>query len=519
MQLNLQHSRVATANLTQIILQYNIGVPFVQEPYTILNKVAGFPKGFKIFTRRSGRKRSAIIVNNDIDVIAITQGSHEDAILTEFIYQGLKFYGASLYIPIDQDIEWDLGTIEEIIRLTKGEMLLLALDKNARSKIWSDTYTNARGRALEEYIITRDLLIMNEDSDVPTFESSRGRSWIDLTLCNNTLAQKIGRWSCGEEVSCADHNIIFFEIDSWAHGSKTKHTAKRYNTKAERRGTFAHHLARNLRTNFDCSDDTSDWTVCDNEISQKIKLYSDTDQVIRKFTSAITAACDRTFQATRSGYQAEKKRSVPWWTKDLTLLRKKTLALRRRFQRTKNDDKLRLERRQQYLECNRIYQTKLREEKLQSWKDFCSSIESSNPWNGVYRYAAGKLRSKPILTTLKTGNNSYTTDMQSTINQMTEHFVPEDSEDCDDAHHKRVRLQVLAPLRTTNDEKFTRHEVQVVLEKFDPHKAPGEDALSSEILLHAFRIFPTVFTEIYNVCLRRGQFPKQWKRSVILPIV
>jgi len=191
LQLNLQHSRVATANVTQI-LHYNTDVAFVQEPYTILNKVAGFPKGFKIFTLGSDRKRSAIIVNNkDIDVIAITQASHEDAILSEFRYEGIKFYGASLYFPIDRDIKRDLETIEEIIRLTKGEGLLLAIDSNARSKIWSDTYTNARGRALEEYIITRDLLIMNEDSDVPTFESIRGRSWIDLTLCNSTQAQKI----------------------------------------------------------------------------------------------------------------------------------------------------------------------------------------------------------------------------------------------------------------------------------------------------------------------------------------
>jgi hypothetical protein len=81
-------------------------------------------------------------------------------------------------------------------------------------------------------------------------------------------------------------------------------------------------LARNLKENFDCSDDTSDWTVCDNEISQKIKLYPDADYVIQKFTSAITAACDTTFQATRSGNQAAKKRNVPWWTKDLTILRK-----------------------------------------------------------------------------------------------------------------------------------------------------------------------------------------------------
>jgi hypothetical protein len=93
LQLNIQHFRVATAKLTQIILQYNIDVAFVQEPYTILNKVAGFPKGFKIFTRGSDRKRSAIILNNNnIDVIAITQASHEDAILTEFSYEGIKFY-------------------------------------------------------------------------------------------------------------------------------------------------------------------------------------------------------------------------------------------------------------------------------------------------------------------------------------------------------------------------------------------------------------------------------------------
>ena len=134
MQLNLQHSTVATENLSQILLQNTIDVAFVQEPYTIQNKVDGFPKCFKIYTSGKNRIRSAIITNNtDMDVIAITQASHEDAILTEIKYEGLKFYEASLYLPIDRDIEQDLGKIEEIIRLTKGEGLLLALDSNARS--------------------------------------------------------------------------------------------------------------------------------------------------------------------------------------------------------------------------------------------------------------------------------------------------------------------------------------------------------------------------------------------------
>jgi len=80
-----------------------------------------------------------------------------------------------------------------------------------------------------------------------------------------------------------------------------------------------------------------------------------------------------------------------------------------------------------YLECYRLYQAKLREQKLKSWKDFCSSIESTNLWNAVYRYAAGKLRSKPTLSTLKAGNNNYTTDFQSTVNQLMEYFLSEDS--------------------------------------------------------------------------------------------
>jgi hypothetical protein len=34
-----------------------------------------------------------------------------------------------------------------------------------------------------------------------------------------------------------------------------------------------------------------------------------------------------------------------------------------------------------------------------------------------------------------------------------------------------------------------------------------------------FRSFPFFFTEIYNECPRKGYFPNQWKRSVIIPIV
>jgi len=100
-----------------------------------------------------------------------------------------------------------------------------------------------------------------------------------------------------------------------------------------------------------------------------------------------------------------------------------------------------------------------------------------------------------------------------------EYLLPEDSEYSDRAHHKHARQQVTVPMHTPDDDTFTEQEIQAVLETFDPRKAPGEDALNSEVLLCAFRSFPILFTQIYNDCLRKGLFPKQWKQSIVLSIV
>jgi hypothetical protein len=102
---------------------------------------------------------------------------------------------------------------------------------------------------------------------------------------------------------------------------------------------------------------------------------------------------------------------------------------------------------------------------------------------------------------------------------MMEHFIPEDNMSSDGVHNKYIRQQMLEPLHTVDDKEFTKQEILGVLEKFDPSKALGEDGRNSDILLQTYKCFPNFFTEIYNECLRRGYFPKEWKRSIILPIV
>ena len=125
-------------------------------------------------------------------------------------------------------------------------------------------------------------------------------------------------------------------------------------------------------------NNSGDHTKCDAELGE-VMQYTDTEELMSKFTSIITATCDATFKASRPRDRDTKGRSVPWWSSELTVLRKRALALRRRYQKTRNDDNLRQERKFRYQEGKRLYQAKLQEEKLKSWKDFCCRTADSNP--------------------------------------------------------------------------------------------------------------------------------------------
>jgi hypothetical protein len=105
-----------------------------------------------------------------------------------------------------------LNKIEAIIQHAKGAGVIIAMDSNSRSSSWHDTQTNTRGRILEEYLVSKYLHVMNEESALTTYLSSRGSSNIDLTVINNQLLRAMVHWEICEEERCSDHNIIKFRL-------------------------------------------------------------------------------------------------------------------------------------------------------------------------------------------------------------------------------------------------------------------------------------------------------------------
>ena len=94
-----------------------------------------------------------------------------------------------------------------------------------------------------------------------------------------------------------------------------------------------------------------------------------------------------------------KHKSVPWWMTELSVMRKKINAMRRRYQRTKRDDNLREARKQLYQQEKKKYGASLRKSKILSWKQYCNDSATSNPLNAIYRLASGNLKQSSTLTT------------------------------------------------------------------------------------------------------------------------
>ena len=135
-------------------------------PQCVNNKLAGLPTFHKVYTFGDGRKRTAIVINNDqLDATLITQLSNDDCVVVEVRSEAVQFYNVSTYIDCRRNKEEGIRQLEKVMDYTKGNGLITAVDSNARSKMWQDNITNQRGKILEKILIRNDLYVLNEATE------------------------------------------------------------------------------------------------------------------------------------------------------------------------------------------------------------------------------------------------------------------------------------------------------------------------------------------------------------------
>ncbi|KAF8788627.1 Retrovirus-related Pol polyprotein type-1 like protein [Argiope bruennichi] len=193
----------------------------ITEPYLYEEQLVGIPNGYNgIYNSES---RTAIIIKNSIKFIPIQ--IEKDFIAINCSGENSQTIVISIYCSPSEDLHPNLEKLEKTIARFPNYPIIINGDFNAKSPAWGKDKQDERGKNLLGCLNRLDLDIINEIHSPPTFDSTRGRSWIDLTSVKNIARNKIMDWKVHTDISLSDHNLITFSLDS---GAKIKVTLKRW---------------------------------------------------------------------------------------------------------------------------------------------------------------------------------------------------------------------------------------------------------------------------------------------------
>ena len=214
-QVNLARSQLASDELAMIVAKENIDILILQEPYAIRN-IPTKPKATAKLVTANGPEdypwATIIVLNPTWRITNLRQTGNEYLAVAHVETEQEEIYIASAYMRNTEDPEDLIDKIESLIRRTEGKNTIIGADTNSQSTLWGAEHTNTRGEHIEELITRQGLAVMNKENQPPTFQTPRGKSFIDVTLAKEGITKRITNWMVREEETSSDHNLITYEI-------------------------------------------------------------------------------------------------------------------------------------------------------------------------------------------------------------------------------------------------------------------------------------------------------------------
>lgn len=406
LQINLQKSKTSTPHLVNYIHTNPYDIILVQEPYCINSKICGFPPQFKVCYKSfdGQRPKTAIIVtNSQINFKNIESYSKNDLSLAIIDCKDREILFMSVYCSPTEDLEPKLQNIQVVIESLNIRYYVISIDSNSHSSVWFDNNNDYRGDQINEFIAQNNLILLNNEN-TPTFETSRGSSSIDLTLVSFSLTSLVQEWQVLDEESASDHKYIEFRIYENIEKIKYKSTIK-YSTRG------------------------ADWSRIRSDFMPKVQLIKsqiisanneqELNDCIVRLTTEITATCDKHLKKVNT---KSNKKCNNWWTTDLTVMRQSVNRMRRRYQRCRQPNR-REELMTEYLNFRESYKKAINDTKIKSWNEFVAENSRENAWGLVSKIARNKINNQ-IITELIAPNGRLLTDSQKNCYSFDGHSIP-----------------------------------------------------------------------------------------------
>lgn len=500
-QINLHKSKIATQQLILNLESNDIDIALVQEPHVFRGGLPGFPGSYRIFfdTRSQVVKAAIIVRTSAITVFSDIQNCDYNAVTVDVSLGGFSCTLLSYYFEPSVNIDSDLRKIDSILSNKASGRILWSMDANSKSEVWFSPSTDSRGVKLSDFFSAWQLFVLNEDCG-PTFQATQGSSYIDVTVVGQNIVQYFGNWCIPDCDSLSDHRMISFDMDISNNSKGFSDMPRGFNIKRANWNIFRD-ICSSAKESFlhrfeSCTQlDILESCVCD-------------------LQDLLVSAAEGSIPKKRCGVH-----SVPWWSMEISCMRKQLNAARRRYQRARNIT-LREIYRKIYLDIRVRYSATLRESKLSSWREFLSDITPQNVWKKIYTYGVKTNFAKKVeISGIQTSSGNFTTTFKETIDVVMGKSFPRDSPVCDTSDHRTFRQEAALPYNAVDDVPFSKAEVDYVIENLVLNKTPGADRIANEMIKNFHMSCPSVLLALFNACLNLGVFPGVWKnaRVILLP--
>ncbi|GIY65161.1 hypothetical protein CDAR_437241, partial [Caerostris darwini] len=180
--LDIRKLKIGVKQLSNSILCFNFDFISINEPYVFDNTITAIPFHYTIVAADCGPRAALVIKSNlETQTILVTR----DIVIVHLIISGSDCLLISTYCPPKGNLALNLEVIQAFLMKYPHFKTFICGDFNAKSRVWGKRNVDARGTQILAFCNAMDLTIQNSPSSLPTFDCSRGQSWIDLLLTKN----------------------------------------------------------------------------------------------------------------------------------------------------------------------------------------------------------------------------------------------------------------------------------------------------------------------------------------------
>ncbi|XP_055850621.1 uncharacterized protein LOC129915175 [Episyrphus balteatus] len=227
LQINLHHSKAATANLVYLMESRQYDVALIQEPWVVRGNIKGLQsKELQLYKSnldsQNSNPRTCIVAKKQFNLFLLTTYSNTDQTTVRLERDGLPMLIlSSTYMPYDGTEGPPADITETLVSFASKNKfdIILGCDSNSHHMQWGSTDTNTRGESLFEFIIEKNLLVANR-GNTPTFVTKTREEVLDITLTSNSDTCQLEQWKVLDEISFSDHRLIEFYVPDAARHIK-----------------------------------------------------------------------------------------------------------------------------------------------------------------------------------------------------------------------------------------------------------------------------------------------------------